>query len=79
MIGYKGFNYKLQGCNKFQFQEGQTYKIEGNLKMCKNGFHFCDIPLNVLDYYYYGTKIYKKSYYNNFLLKIFLLYLLYET
>ena len=51
MIGYKGFNSKLQGYNNFQFQEGLTYEIEGNLEMCKNGFHFCDMPLNVLEYY----------------------------
>ena len=51
MIGYKGFNYKLQGCNNFQFQEGKTYEIEGDLEMCKNGFHYCDMPLNVLDHY----------------------------
>ena len=51
MIGYKGFNSKLQGRNDFQFQEGQTYEIEGNLEMCKNGFHFCDIPLNVLKHF----------------------------
>ena len=58
MIGYKGFNYKLQGCIDFQFQEGQTYEIEGDLEMCKNGFHFCDMPLNVLDFYpnKYGNK-----------------------
>jgi hypothetical protein len=49
MIGYKGFNAKLQGYNNFQFEEGKTYEITGNLEMCKNGFHFCDMPLNVVN------------------------------
>ena len=51
MIGYKGFNSQLQGYNKFQFEEGKTYEITGTLEMCKNGFHFCDIPLHVLEFY----------------------------
>ena len=51
MIGYKGFNAQLQGYNKFQFEEGNTYEITGTLEMCKNGFHFCDMPINVLEFY----------------------------
>ena len=51
MIGYKGFNAQLQGYNNFQFEEGKTYEITGTLEMCKNGFHFCDMPINVLEFY----------------------------
>jgi len=51
MIGYKGFNAQLQGYNKFQFEEGKTYEITGTLEMCKNGFHFCDMPINVFTFY----------------------------
>ena len=51
MIGYKGFNSQLQGYNNFQFEEGKTYEITGELEMCKNGFHFCDMPLHVFTFY----------------------------
>lgn len=33
-------------CRDFQYEEGKTYEIEGEPKMCKRGFHAC---LNLLD------------------------------
>src|SRR3990167_1455831 len=48
--GYKGFdkNWKCQG---FQFKVGEKFVYEGKLELCKTGFHFCEHPLDVLDYY----------------------------
>ena len=48
--GYKAFNEKFQ-CNGFQYEEGKTYKHEGEAKICASGFHYCALPLDVLDYY----------------------------
>ena len=54
--GYKAFN-KVEGnekageCNGFLFEEGQTYEIEGELKLCSNGFHACKDLILTSAYY----------------------------
>jgi hypothetical protein len=48
--GYKAFNKGLI-CKGFQFEVGKEYEQKGNLKCCNNGFHLCENPLDVLDYY----------------------------
>ena len=53
MKGYKGFNEKLQctpGGKVFQYEIGGSYE-EPNADLCKNGFHFCENPLDVFNYY----------------------------
>ena len=49
---YKAFNANLT-CREFKYEEGKTYEIEGEPKLCKHGFHAC---LNLKDIfrYYYG-------------------------
>ena len=47
--GYKAFN-KNMTCQGFQYEEGKTYKTE-EAEICKTGFHFCENPLDVLNYY----------------------------
>ena len=36
--------------NKFQYELGKEYK-EDNAKLCDKGFHFCENPLDILNYY----------------------------
>ena len=48
--GYKAFN-KDMTCRGFQYEENKEYKMEGKLKCCDNGFHFCENPLDTLNYY----------------------------
>ena len=50
MIGYKGFDKNFR-CRDFQYQVGETYRHDGDLDVCKSGFHFCDTPLAVLEFY----------------------------
>ncbi len=50
MIGYKGFDKDLK-CKGFQYRVGETYKFDGEIKICERGFHFCDIPTAVFEYY----------------------------
>lgn len=49
MKGYKGFDKDLK-CRGFQFAVGKTYE-EPEASICNRGFHFCEHPLNVFDYY----------------------------
>ena len=48
--GYKAFN-KGMLCQDFQYAENTEYSIKENPKLCERGFHFCENPLNILDYY----------------------------
>ena len=50
MIGYKAFDKDLK-CRGFQYEVGKSYKIEGELKICENGFHFCENLKDVYSYY----------------------------
>jgi hypothetical protein len=48
--GYKGFDKRLQ-CQKFQYEVGRVYEMEGLPKVCERGFHFCERFTDVHDYY----------------------------
>ena len=48
--GFKAYNKDLI-CNGFQYEVGKEYKHEGELKICNSGFHFCENPLDTLNYY----------------------------
>ncbi len=50
---YKGFDSNLQ-CRGFQYEVGKEYSLpEGeHPKVCDRGFHACESPLEVLDYYF---------------------------
>ena len=50
MKGYKGFDKDFK-CNGFQYEVGKEYIIDGDIKLCSKGFHFCKSPLNVWAYY----------------------------
>ena len=50
MKAYKGFGPGLK-CRGFQFKEGETFETEGEPKLCENGFHACEDPIDCLGYY----------------------------
>ena len=50
MKAYKAFNSDMT-CRGFQYKEGETYKMDGDIKLCERGFHACENPLDVLAYY----------------------------
>ena len=47
---YKGFDKDFK-CKDFQYEVGKEYEIEGEIKCCKRGFHACESPMEVFDYY----------------------------
>ena len=57
MKAYKGFN-KDMTCRGFQFEEGKEYEQDGEIKVCKNGFHACERPMDCFDYYEPAKSVY---------------------
>ena len=55
-VYYKGFN-KDMTCRGFQFKEGETYE-EKKAELCKSGFHACERPLDVFNYYAPGQSVF---------------------
>jgi hypothetical protein len=49
MILYKGFDKDLK-CRDFQFEVGKEYEEE-RAELCSTGFHACENPFDVWDYY----------------------------
>ena len=47
---YKGFDKNLK-CLDFQYEIGKEYEMDGEIKVCSRGFHACESPLEVFDYY----------------------------
>ena len=56
MKAYKGFNRDMT-CMDFQYEEGETYHTD-KTEICKSGFHACEYPLDVLDYYPPNASLY---------------------
>ncbi len=50
MKGFKAFDKDLK-CREFQYKVGKTYTLDGDLKLCGTGFHFCEKLENVYGYY----------------------------
>ncbi len=50
IIAYKGFNSDMT-CRNFKYKEGETYEIENEPILCRQGFHACLNPLDCLNYY----------------------------
>ncbi|MCK9327792.1 MAG: hypothetical protein M0P69_20015 [Bacteroidales bacterium] len=57
--GYKGFDKDFK-CQGFQYEVGKSYEHQGEIIYCpsrkdlnegKGGFHFCEFPLDVFNYY----------------------------
>ena len=50
MKGYKGMN-KDMTCRGMKFKVGGTYHVDGEIKLCSNGLHFCKNLKDVFEFY----------------------------
>ena len=50
ITAYKGFNDDFS-CRGFHYEVGKEYEIKGEIKRCERGFHACESPMEVFDYY----------------------------
>ena len=48
--GFKGFNEDLI-CREFRYEIGKTYKHNGEVELCRSGFHFCRKLKDVHNFY----------------------------
>lgn len=50
MKTYKATDKNMK-CRDFQYELGKTAEVDGDIELCKNGLHACEMPLDVLGYY----------------------------
>lgn len=52
--GYKVFNPDWT-CREFQYAVGETFRHEGEIEVCKAGFHFCAKVADCFNYYTFNS------------------------
>ena len=50
ITAFKAFNEDFT-CRSFQYEVGKSYHMDGEIVICKRGFHACKNPLDIFEYY----------------------------
>lgn len=50
IIAYKGFDKDFK-CRGFQYEVGKTYEMDDDIACGSRGFHACESPMEVFEYY----------------------------
>lgn len=50
ITAFKVFNEDFT-CREFKYEVGKSYHMDGEIVICKRGFHACKNPLNIFNYY----------------------------
>ena len=50
IVAYKAFDANFK-CRDFQYAPGMSYHIDGEVKLCENGFHACEDLMDTFKYY----------------------------
>ena len=48
---YKGLHQNMTGYGGFKYEVGKEYNQSGEICACENGFHACEVPLDVFCHY----------------------------
>ena len=48
--GYKGMDPDMT-CRGMQFEVGKSYHVDGEIRLCENGLHFCERLVDVFGFY----------------------------
>ena len=60
MRGYKALNKDMSTLYRNMIYElNKEYEIEGELKMCENGYHFCTKLINIFTYYPSDSRVFE--------------------
>ena len=54
---FKGFSKDME-CRGFKYESGKEYEMDGDIEICKRGFHACPNPIDVFSYYPPATSRY---------------------
>ena len=57
--GFKAFEKDLT-CLGFQYEVGKTYRHDGEIAICRAGFHFCEHPQDVFGYYPWNPREHRR-------------------
>jgi hypothetical protein len=56
--GFKAFDKDFK-CRGMQYKTNSTFKEDVELLICEEGLHFCEMPLNVFNYYSFDSRFAK--------------------
>jgi len=55
IMAFKAFDKNMK-CREFQYEVGREYEQDGDVKLCECGFHACENPFDVWNYYPINSK-----------------------